>query len=99
MGSYSLLQGIFLTQRLEPGSPALQVDSLPSEPPGKPSIKLTRKLNQHHKLGESSPGPHCNHTDTPSLESDPQASAIFGALPAVKTLPCTLVLIPADPHV
>ena len=30
--SHSLLQGIFLTQ----GSPTLQADSLPSEPPGKP---------------------------------------------------------------
>ena len=27
--------GIFLTQGLNPGLPALQVDSLPSEPPGK----------------------------------------------------------------
>ena len=33
MGSHSLLQGIFQTQ--ESGSPALQADSLPSEPPGK----------------------------------------------------------------
>ena len=33
---HSFLQGIFPTQRSNPGSPALQVDSLPSEPPGKP---------------------------------------------------------------
>ena len=26
--------------RIEPGSPALQVDSLPSEPPGKPTVIL-----------------------------------------------------------
>ena len=32
----SLLQGIFLTQGSNPGLPALQVDSLPAEPPGKP---------------------------------------------------------------
>ena len=32
MGSLSLLQGIFPTQ----GSPTLQADSLPDEPPGKP---------------------------------------------------------------
>ena len=32
-GSHSLLQGIFLTQGLNPG-----VDSLPSEPPGKPMV-------------------------------------------------------------
>ena len=30
-----LLQGIFLT-RIKPGSPALQADTLSSEPPGKP---------------------------------------------------------------
>ena len=29
---------------MEPRSPALQVDSLPSEPPGKPSNKHTNKL-------------------------------------------------------
>ena len=36
--SPSLLQRIFLTQELNPGSPALQIDSLPSEPPRKPHI-------------------------------------------------------------
>ena len=39
VGCHFLLQGIFLTQGLNPGSPALQVDSLPSEPPGKPCTK------------------------------------------------------------
>ena len=35
-GSHALLQGIFLTDPgIEPGSPALQAGSLPSEPPGK----------------------------------------------------------------
>ena len=33
VGSHSLLQGIFLTDPgIEPGSPSLQADSLPSEP-------------------------------------------------------------------
>ena len=42
VGSLSLLQGIFLTQELNPvwegggGPPALQANSLPSEPSGKP---------------------------------------------------------------
>ena len=36
VGSHSLLQGIFLTQGSNPGPPALQANSLPSEPPGKP---------------------------------------------------------------
>ena len=35
LGFYSLLQGIFPTQRLNLG-PELQADSLPSEPPGRP---------------------------------------------------------------
>ena len=38
MGSLSLLQGIFQTDpEIEPGSPALQEDSLPIELSGKPS--------------------------------------------------------------
>ena len=37
MGSHSLLQGTFPDPGMEPGSPALQVDSLLSEPPGSPS--------------------------------------------------------------
>ena len=36
VGSLSLLQGISPTQGLNPGPPALQVDSLPAEPQGKP---------------------------------------------------------------
>ena len=35
--SHSLLQGIFLTQLLSPGLNSLQMNSLLSEPPGKPS--------------------------------------------------------------
>ena len=36
VGSLSLLQGIFLTQELNQGLLAMQVDSLPAELPGKP---------------------------------------------------------------
>ena len=36
VGCHFLLQGIFLTQGSNSGSPALQADSLPPEPPGKP---------------------------------------------------------------
>ena len=36
VGSCSLLQGIFPNPGTEPRSPALQADSLPAEPPGKP---------------------------------------------------------------
>ena len=41
MGSFSLLQGIFPTQGLKPRSPALQVDSLPAEPQGKPNVSFS----------------------------------------------------------
>ena len=37
VGCHALFQGIFLTQGSNPGLPALQVDSLLSEPPRKPS--------------------------------------------------------------
>ena len=36
VGCHFLLQGIFPTQGSNPGPPALQADSLSSEPPGKP---------------------------------------------------------------
>ena len=35
--SHSLLQGVFLTQLLNPSLNSFQMNSLPSEPPGKPS--------------------------------------------------------------
>ena len=38
VGCHALLQGVLPNPGIEPGSPALQVDSLPSEPPGKPII-------------------------------------------------------------
>ena len=42
MGSLSLLQGNLPHPEIEPGSPALQADSLLSEPPEKPSgCKIT----------------------------------------------------------
>ena len=31
---------------IEPGSPTLRADALPSEPPGKPEVKLTVKVNR-----------------------------------------------------
>ena len=37
-GSLSLLQGIFPNPGIEPRLPALQANSLPAEPPGKPRI-------------------------------------------------------------
>ena len=41
VGSHSLFQGTFLTQGVEPGSPALQEDFLLPEPPGKPPCSYT----------------------------------------------------------
>ena len=46
MGCHALLQGYLPKSGIEPKSPALQVDFLPSEPPGKPlyaeAILITR---------------------------------------------------------
>ena len=39
-GCHSLLQGIFLTQGLNPGLLRYRQISLPSEPPGKPKMEL-----------------------------------------------------------
>ena len=48
VGCHFLLQGIFLTQGIKPRSPTLQVDALPSEPPGKPASnrELENKKSQ-----------------------------------------------------
>ena len=40
VGSLSLLQGIFLTQEIKPGSPTLQADSLSTELSGKPILAM-----------------------------------------------------------
>ena len=40
MGGHFLLQGNLLHSETEPTSPALQGDSLPSGPPGKPKSNL-----------------------------------------------------------
>ena len=40
VGSLPLLQGNLPIPGVKPGSPALQVDSLQSEPPGKPRAEL-----------------------------------------------------------
>ena len=42
---HCLLQGIFLTRGVNPGLPALQADSLPSEPLGDP-----KWCNRHYKI-------------------------------------------------
>ena len=41
MGSHFLLQGNLPDSGIEPGSPALQADALPSKPPGKPQWSLS----------------------------------------------------------
>ena len=44
VGSLSLLQGIFQTQGLNSESPTLQGDSLPAEPPGKPTARFSKHV-------------------------------------------------------
>ena len=45
VGCHALHQGIFPTQGSNPGPPALQVDSLQTEPPGNPSLNVSKALN------------------------------------------------------
>ena len=68
MGSCSLLQGIFPTQESNPGPPALQADSLPAEPQGKPNT--TWKQHQIPQvegpvLEDFSPCPTSNASASP----------------------------------
>ena len=49
MGCHALLQGIFPTLVGKTQSPALQADSLPAEPPGKP-LKLTEETKNWNLL-------------------------------------------------
>ena len=44
VGCHALLQGDLPDPGIKPGSPALQLDSLPSEPPGKPPVLLSLKF-------------------------------------------------------
>ena len=61
VGCQALLQGIFPTQGSKPRSPALQVDSLPSEPPGSPS---------HISRANSVPGLFINFLNSDNYEAD-----------------------------
>ena len=49
MDSHSYLQGIFLTQGSNLSLPALQADSLTSEPPGKPFIVVEISLCRNYR--------------------------------------------------
>ena len=49
MDSHSSLQGVFLTQRIKPGSPLLQADSSLSEPPGE-ALPKTTNGNKFHSI-------------------------------------------------
>ena len=53
VGSHALLQGIFPTPGIKPRSPTLQVDSLPSEPPGKPKNTGVRSLSLLQGISQS----------------------------------------------
>ena len=50
MGCHLLLQGIFLTQGLNPDLSHMREDSLPSEPPGKPTEREMEALNGKRSL-------------------------------------------------
>ena len=55
VGCHALLQGIFPTRGLNsclPASPALQADSLPTEPPAKPDSARTLNVVSSAELSE-----------------------------------------------
>ena len=54
VGSLSLLQGIFPNPGIKPRSPALQADSLPAEPQGKPFRMDNVIILELHTLGRKS---------------------------------------------
>jgi len=57
VGGLSLLQEIFPTDPgIEPRSPALQADSLPSEPQGTPAVHFVNKQSLTGKKKVSNPG-------------------------------------------
>ena len=58
-----LLQGIFVTQRLNPDSPALQADSLPFEPPGKPSLN-GKEVQKRGDIGIHTADSLCHKAET-----------------------------------
>ena len=103
VGTFSLLQGNLLNLGIKPGSPTLQVDSLPAEPQGKPkntgegSLSL---LQQIFPIQESNLGlMHCRRLLYPTeLSPPPRPTGLQGNSPApcVSELPHQhwLVLFP-----
>ena len=75
VGSHSLLQRIFPTQRSKPESPTLQADSLPAEPPGKPrqSLLISPQLPQSpttsnaFSVSTDLPTIDIQHKETPTI--------------------------------
>ena len=98
VGSHSLLQGKFPDPGMEPGSPTLQADSLPSESPGKPRWGLQRApfvLGHPITLTTTRGQDHCRHngkeTKTESGFSDTQADGSTQQGPRARQLclsPC-----------
>ena len=92
MGSLSLLQGNLPTPGIEPGSPALQVDSLPSEPPGKPQRKLAFvKSNSTVEPPIPKPGPRGDQS-TSALASCAASSICQGGLADLREVRIHLML-------
>ena len=84
MVSHALLHGNLPNPGTEPRSPALQTDSLPSEPPGKPQTNI----NMMHWLGFEPRSPTVggnNSTTEPPMQALPYQSSNFGRSDSVVT--------------
>ena len=69
-GSHALLQGGLLDPGIEPGSPTLQAESLPSEPPRKPKCCTGRlTLTQLADLKSSFAWAFCVSSSKPTVGS------------------------------
>ena len=74
----ALLQGIFLTQGSNPGSPTLQVDSLPSEPPAKPLRGQVLHFSPGSRLPRADGVSVSTRTRDPSLFTDEETEGQRG---------------------
>ena len=75
VGYHSLLQGIFPTQGSNLGSPALQADPLPSEPPEKPEAEVY----WHSKLHSQNMSQLLGWSKTPSKVFTPKWVSLYNA--------------------
>ena len=86
--------GDLCNPRIEPGSPTLQADALPSEPPGKSYINTKAHVKIVTLTGNISHGKYCYDHGSSGLEGFPESGSIEWSLelPKVKVVWPFLIL-------